>query len=143
MKAMLLAAGRGTRARPLTDTVPKPMIPVINKPVMAFLVDLLRQHGFDEIVVSTSYLAHEIENYFGDGESFGVKIAYSFEGYHVNGEPIPEGLGSAGGLKKLQDFSHFFDGTFAVLCGDAIIDLDLTEAVRLHREKKSIATIVL
>ena len=143
MKAMLLAAGRGTRARPLTDTVPKPMIPVINKPVMAFLVDLLRQHGFDEIVVSTSYLAHEIENYFGDGENFGVRIAYSFEGYHVNGEPIPEGLGSAGGLKKLQDFSGFFDGTFAVLCGDAIIDLDLSEAVRRHREKNAIATIIL
>ena len=143
MKAMLLAAGRGTRARPLTDTVPKPMIPVINKPVMAFLVDLLRQHGFDEIVVSTSYLAHEIENYFGDGESFGVKIAYSFEGYHVNGEPVPEGLGSAGGLKKLQEFSGFFDGTFAVLCGDAIIDLDLSEALRIHREKNSIATIIL
>jgi mannose-1-phosphate guanylyltransferase len=143
MKAMVLAAGRGTRARPLTDTVPKPMIPVINKPVMAFLVDLLRQHGFDEIVVSTSYLAHEIENYFGDGEHFGVKIAYSFEGYHVDGEPVSEGLGSAGGLKKLQDFSGFFDATFAVLCGDAIIDLDLTDAVRQHREKNAIATIVL
>jgi mannose-1-phosphate guanylyltransferase len=129
MKAMILAAGRGTRARPLTDRVPKPMIPVINKPVMAFLVDLLRQHGFEDIVVSTSYLAHEIENYFGNGERFGVKIAYSFEGYHVDGEPVPEGLGSAGGLEKLQEFSRFFDSTFAVLCSDAIIDLDLTEAV--------------
>ena len=143
MKAMILAAGRGTRVRPITDTVPKPMIPVINRPVMAFLIDLLRQHGFDEIVISTSYLAHEIENYFGDGEPFGVKIAYSFEGYHRDGEPVPEGLGSAGGLKKLQEFSGFFDGTFAVLCGDAIIDLDLTEAVRQHRAKKSTATIVL
>lgn len=143
MKAMILAAGRGTRARPLTDTVPKPMIPVINRPVMAFLIDLLRQHGFDEIVISTSYLAHAIENYFGDGELFGVRIAYSFEGYHVDGEPVPDGLGSAGGLKKLQEFSGFFDGPFAVLCGDAIIDLDLTEAVRQHRAKRSIATIVL
>ena len=143
MKAMVLAAGRGNRVRPLTDTVPKPMIPVINKPVMAFLVDLLRQHGFEDIVVSTSYLAHEIENYFGDGDAFGVNIAYSFEGYHIDGEPVPEGLGSAGGLKKLQEFSQFFDGTFVVLCGDAIIDLDLTEAVRQHRERRSIATIVL
>jgi mannose-1-phosphate guanylyltransferase len=143
MKAMVLAAGRGNRVRPITDTVPKPMIPVINKPVMAFLVDLLRQHGFEDIVVSTSYLAHEIENYFGDGDAFGVHIAYSFEGYHVNGEAVPEGLGSAGGLKKLQDFSRFFDSTFAVLCGDAIIDLDLTAAVRQHRERNSIATIVL
>lgn len=143
MKAMILAAGRGTRVRPITDTVPKPMIPVINKPVMAFLVNLLQQHGFEEIIVSTSYLAHEIESYFGDGEAFGVRMAYSFEGYHVNGEEIPEGLGSAGGLKKIQEFSGFFDRTFAVLCGDAIVDLDLTEAVRLHRQKKSIATIVL
>ena len=143
MKAMVLAAGRGTRVRPITDTVPKPMIPVVNRPVMAFLIDLLRQHHFDEIIVSTSYLAHEIENYFGDGEAFGVKMAYSFEGYHVDGEPIPDGLGSAGGLKKIQDFSGFFDGTFAVLCGDAIIDLDLSEALRLHREKRALATIVL
>jgi mannose-1-phosphate guanylyltransferase len=143
MKAMVLAAGRGTRVRPITDTVPKPMIPVINRPVMAFLIDLLRQHGFDQIIVSTSYLAQEIENYFGDGEPFGVKIAYSFEGYHVDGEPVPDGLGSAGGLKKLQEFSEFFDDTFAVLCGDAIIDLDLTEAVRQHREKQAIASIVL
>jgi mannose-1-phosphate guanylyltransferase len=143
MKAMVLAAGRGTRVRPITDTLPKPMIPVINRPVMAFLIDLLRQHGFDQIIVSTSYLAQEIENYFGDGEPFGVKIAYSFEGYHVDGEPVPDGLGSAGGLKKLQEFSEFFDDTFAVLCGDAIIDLDLTEAVRQHREKQAIASIVL
>ncbi len=143
MKAMVLAAGRGTRVRTITDTVPKPMIPIITKPVMAFLIDLLRQHGFDEIIISTSYLAHEIENYFGDGENFGVRIAYSFEGYHVDGEPIPDGLGSAGGLKKIQDFSGFFDETFAVLCADAIIDLDLTEVIRIHREKQAMASIVL
>lgn len=143
MKAMVLAAGRGTRVRPITDTVPKPMIPIINKPVMAFLVDLLRQHDCKEIIVSTSYLAHEIESYFGDGSAFGVDIAYSFEGYHVSGEPVPDGLGSAGGLKKIQEFSGFFDDTFVVLCGDAIIDLDLSEAVRIHREKKAVATIIL
>ena len=143
MKAMVLAAGRGTRVRPITDTVPKPMIPIINKPVMAFLIDLLRQHGCDEIIVSTSYLAHEIESHFGDGAAFGVNIAYSFEGYHVCGEPVADGLGSAGGLKKIQEFSGFFDDTFVVLCGDAIIDLDLTAAVRRHRENKALATIIL
>jgi mannose-1-phosphate guanylyltransferase len=143
MKAMILAAGRGTRVRPISDTVPKPMIPVVHQPVMAFLVDLLRQHRFDEIVISTSYLAHEIENYFGDGERFGVKIAYSFEGYYRDGAEVAEGLGSAGGLKKVQEYSGFFDTTFGVFCGDAIVDLDLTEAVRQHRAKGSLATIIL
>lgn len=143
MKAMILAAGKGTRVRPLTESVPKPMIPMINKPVMEFLVDVLRQHGFDEIIVSTSYLANQIENYFGDGSQFGVQIGYSFEGYHCGGEVMPEGLGSAGGLKKIQEFSAFYDGTFAVLCGDAIIDVDLTRAVEFHRARGAMATIVL
>ena len=140
---MILAAGKGTRVRPITDTVPKPMIPIINRPVMEFLVDLLRRHDFRDIIVSTSYLSHEIENYFREGWRFGVRIAYSFEGYHCDGEIVPEGLGSAGGLRRIQDFSNFFDGTFAVLCGDALIDLDLTKVVEEHRRKGAIATIVL
>ena len=143
MKAMILAAGKGTRVRPITDTVPKPMIPIINRPVMEFLVDLLAQHGFRDTIVSTSYLSHEIENYFREGSRFGVNIAYSFEGYHCDGEVVPEGAGSAGGLRRIQDFSSFFDDTFAVLCGDALIDLDLTKVVEEHRRKGAIATIVL
>lgn len=143
MKAMILAGGKGTRVRPLTDTVPKPMIPIISKPLMEFLIDLLRQHGFDRIIVSTSYLADAIEAYFREGSRFGVQIGYSFEGYHTGGHSVAEGLGSAGGLKKIQEFSGFFDDTFAVLCGDAIIDLDLTAALAFHRERKAIATIVL
>jgi mannose-1-phosphate guanylyltransferase len=143
MKAAILAGGKGTRVRPITETVPKPMIPIINKPVMEFLVDLLRAHGVDEIVVTTSYLASEIENYFRDGSRFGVQIGYSFEGYYADGSVVPDGLGSAGGLKKIQDFSGFFDETFLVLCGDAIIDLDLTRAVELHRRNGALATIVL
>jgi mannose-1-phosphate guanylyltransferase len=142
-KATILAAGQGTRVRPITDTVPKPMIPIINKPVMEFLVELLRQHGFDQIIVSTSYLANEIENYFGEGQRFGVRIGYSFEGYYEGGEVRPEGLGSAGGLKKIQEFSGFFDETFVVLCGDAIVDLDLTRAIEFHRSRRAIATIIL
>ena len=140
---MILAAGKGTRVRPITDTVPKPMIPIINRPVMEFLVDLLAQHGFRDTIVSTSYLSHEIENYFREGSRFGVNIAYSFEGYHCDGEVVPEGAGSAGGLRRIQDFSSFFDDTFAVLCGDALIDLDLTKVVEEHRRKGAIATIVL
>jgi mannose-1-phosphate guanylyltransferase len=143
MKAMILAGGKGTRVRPLTDTVPKPMIPIISKPLMEFLIDLLRQHGFDRIIVSTSYLADAIEAYFREGSRFGVQIGYSFEGYHADGRSVAEGLGSAGGLKKIQQFSGFFDDTFVVLCGDAIIDLDLTAALAFHRERKAIATIVL
>jgi mannose-1-phosphate guanylyltransferase len=72
-----------------------------------------------------------------------VQIGYSFEGHYADGLPILEGLGSAGGLKKIQDFSGFFDDTFAVLCGDAMLDLDLTRALAFHRDRKAIATIVL
>jgi mannose-1-phosphate guanylyltransferase len=143
MKAMILAAGKGTRVRPITYTIPKPLIPILQKPVMEFLVELLRRHGFDEIMVNVSHLANEIENYFRDGQKFGVQIAYSFEGQIIEGELIGEALGSAGGMKRIQDFSPFFDDTFVVLCGDALIDLDLTEAVKWHREKGAIATVVM
>jgi mannose-1-phosphate guanylyltransferase len=143
MKAMILAAGKGTRVRPITHTIPKPMIPILQKPVMEFLVELLRQHGFDQIMVNVSHLADVIENYFRDGQKFGVQIAYSFEGRIEEGEMIGEAIGSAGGMKRIQDFSPFFDDTFVVLCGDALIDLDLTAAVKRHREKGAIATIVM
>ncbi len=143
MKAMILAAGKGTRVRPITFTTPKPMIPILQKPVMEFLVELLRQHGFDQIMVNVSHLANEIENYFRDGQRFGVEIAYSFEGRIVEGQLLGEALGSAGGMRRIQDFYPFFDDTFVVLCGDALIDLDLAAAVKLHKEKKAIATIVM
>ncbi|MEM9271333.1 MAG: NDP-sugar synthase [Cyanobacteria bacterium P01_F01_bin.143] len=142
MKAMILAAGRGTRVRPITYTIPKPLIPILQKPVMEFLLELLRQHGFDEIMVNVSHLAHEIEGYFRDGQRFGVNIGYSFEGRIVDGELVGEALGSAGGLKKIQEFKAFFDDTFIVLCGDALIDLDLSEAIQWHKSKGAIATIV-
>ncbi|MDS3859378.1 NDP-sugar synthase [Thermosynechococcaceae cyanobacterium BACA0444] len=143
MKAMILAAGKGTRVRPITYTIPKPMIPILQKPVMEFLVELLRQHGFTEIMVNVSHLAHEIEEYFQDGQRFGVQIAYSFEGYIEDGKLVGKALGSAGGMKRIQDFNPFFDDTFVVLCGDALIDLDLTKAVAWHRQKGAIATIIL
>lgn len=143
MKAMILAAGKGTRVRPITYVMPKPMIPIMQKPVMEFLVELLRQHGFDQIMVNVSHLSEEIENYFRDGQKFGVQMAYSFEGSIVNGELVGDALGSAGGLKKIQDFSPFFDSTFVVLCGDALIDLDLTAVVQWHKAKKSMATVVM
>ena len=142
MKAMILAAGKGTRVRPITHTIPKPMIPILQKPVMEFLLELLREHGFTEIMVNVSHLAEEIENYFRDGQRFGVEIAYSFEGRIEDGELIGDAMGSAGGLKKIQNFQRFFDDTFVVLCGDALIDLDLTEAVRRHKAKGAMASLI-
>ena len=142
MKAMILAAGKGTRVRPITHTIPKPMIPILQKPVMEFLLELLREHGFTEIMVNVSHLAEEIENYFRDGQRFGVEIAYSFEGRIEDGELIGDAVGSAGGLKKIQSFQPFFDDTFVVLCGDALIDLDLSEAVRRHKEKGAMASLI-
>ena len=142
MKAMILAAGKGTRVRPITHTIPKPMIPILQKPVMEFLLELLREHGFTEIMVNVSHLAEEIENYFRDGQRFGVEIAYSFEGRIEDGELIGDAMGSAGGLKKIQNFQHFFDDTFVVLCGDALVDLDLTEAVKRHKAKGALASLI-
>ncbi|AFY78440.1 Nucleoside-diphosphate-sugar pyrophosphorylase family protein [Pleurocapsa sp. PCC 7327] len=143
MKAMILAAGKGTRVRPITYEIPKPLIPIFQKPVMEFLLELLREHGFDQIMVNVSHLADRIEDYFRDGQRFGVQIAYSFEGRIVDdGKLVGEALGSAGGLRRIQDFNPFFDETFVVLCGDALIDLDLTAAVKWHKEKGAIATIV-
>lgn len=143
MKAMILAAGKGTRVRPITYMTPKPMIQIIQKPVMEFLVELLRQHGFNQIMVNVSHLADVIENYFRDGQRFGVEIGYSFEGRIVDGELVGEAIGSAGGMRRIQDFSPFFDDTFVVMCGDALIDLDLTAALKWHREKGSIATVIM
>jgi mannose-1-phosphate guanylyltransferase len=143
MKAMILGAGKGTRVQPITHDIPKPMIPLIRKPVMEYLINLLKQHGVEEIMVNTSHLAPVIENYFRDGEQFGVKMAYSYEGYIESGVSISKPIGSAGGLKKIQDFSGFFDETFIVLCGDAWIDLDITKALEIHKEKKALASIII
>lgn len=143
MKAMILAAGKGTRVRPITNDTPKPMIPLLQKPVLESIIEHLKQCGIDEIVINTSYLSSKIENYFGNGSRFGVQIAYSFEGEMQGDELISQALGSAGGMKKIQEFSNFFDDTFVVLCADALIDLDIQEAIKVHKEKKSIATIAL
>ena len=143
MKALILAAGRGTRVRPLTDSMPKPMIPIINKPVMAFLVEHLRRFRIRQIMVNTSYLSPQIEAYFGDGARYDVDMAYSFEGREENGRLIDEPLGSAGAIRKIQDHSGFFDETFIVLCGDAVIDFDISELLHFHRRKGGLATIAL
>jgi mannose-1-phosphate guanylyltransferase len=140
---MVLAAGKGTRVRPITNIVPKPMIPLVGRPIMQSIVEHLRDSGFDQIMVNTSHLAPLIEDYFGDGSTFGVEIAYSFEGLLEKGRLEGQAVGSAGGMKRIQDFSGFFDDTFLVICGDALVDVDLREAVRFHRQRDSMATIIL
>jgi mannose-1-phosphate guanylyltransferase len=142
MKGMILAAGKGTRVRPITQMIPKPMIPILGKPVMESMIQLFAAHGIDKIAVNTSHLAEIIENYFGDGHHFNVQLTYSYEGEVRDGKFETKAMGSAGGMNKIQQFSGFFDETFVVVCGDAWIDLDLTEAVRRHKEKDVIATII-
>jgi mannose-1-phosphate guanylyltransferase/phosphomannomutase len=126
-----MAGGFGTRLRPLTDSVPKPMIPMANKPMMAHIVALLKDHGFDDIVTLLYYQPEVIERYFGDGADFGVKIT------HVT---ATEDFGTAGAVKNAE---ALLDDTFLVISGDVLTDFDLTEAVRFHRSRGALATIVL
>jgi len=142
MKAMILAAGKGTRVRPLTYELPKPMIPILGKPVMAYLIEHLAKHQVNEVMINVSYLHEKIQQYFGDGHRFGIEIGYSFEGDIRNGEIIPSPVGSAGGMRKIQDFGQFFNETIIVICGDAIIDLDITAAVAEHHRKGAIVSLV-
>lgn len=132
MRAMILAAGVGSRLDPLTRNVPKPLVPILNRPVMEYLVELLKKHGFDEIMVNVHYLGDQIEAHFGDGSRWGVDIHWSRE----------ERLwGDAGSVKRVQDF--FKDETFLVIGGDDLTDMDLTRLVTTHRNKHALSTIAL
>jgi mannose-1-phosphate guanylyltransferase len=141
-KAVILAAGRGTRLQPLTHELPKPMIPLLGKPVMEYIIEHLARQGVSEIIINTSHLAHRIEQYFGDGRRFGVRIGYSFEGHLEEGRLVPEPVGSAGALRKIHDLGGFIDETTAVLCGDAVVDLDLQAAAVRHRAQGAMATVI-
>jgi NDP-sugar pyrophosphorylase family protein len=132
MKAMILAAGVGSRLDPLTRNVPKPLVPILNRPVMEYLVELLKKHGFTDIMVNLHYLGDEIENYFGDGKKWGVNIHWSRE----------ERLwGDAGSVKRVEEF--FKDDTFIVIGGDDLTDMDLTKLVKTHKDKGALSTIAL
>jgi len=131
MKAIILSAGRGERLRPLTNTLPKPMIQINNKPILEYLILLCKNHGIKEIAINTSYLPEKIKEYFGDGGKFGVKIRYSYE---------PELLGTAGALNNFRDF---LNETFVVIYGDNITDIDLNKMINYHKEKRGIATLYL
>jgi mannose-1-phosphate guanylyltransferase len=141
-KGMILAAGQGTRVRPLTKDLPKPMVPILGKPVMEYLIEHLARHGIREIIVNVAYHHQRIEQYFGDGSRWGVEIAYSYEGVREHGDILPKPMGSAGGMRRIQDFSGFFDQTTLVLCGDALIDLDITAALAEHKAKGALASVV-
>ncbi len=131
MKAVILCAGKGERLRPLTNSIPKPMIPIDNKPILEYLILLCRRHGIKDIFISTSYLPEIIKNYFGDGSKWGVKIIYSVE----NEENLP---GTSGALNK---FKQFLNETFFVIYGDNLTNLNLSKMLDFHRSKKSIGTI--
>ena len=141
-KGMILAAGQGTRVRPLTKDLPKPMVPILGKPVMEYLIEHLARHGIREIMVNVAYHHHKIEQYFGDGHRWGVEIGYAYEGVREHGDVIPKPFGSAGGMRRIQDFSGFFDEPTLVLCGDALIDLDIGAALHEHKTKGAIASVV-
>jgi mannose-1-phosphate guanylyltransferase / phosphomannomutase len=129
VKAVVMAGGEGTRLRPLTSNQPKPMVPVVGKPCMEHIIELLKQHGFDEVIVTVAFMPQAIRSYFGDGEGLGVAVEYSVE---------ESPLGTAGSVRLASDK---LDETFLVISGDALCDVDLTEIMRVHREREAAVTI--
>lgn len=130
MKAMILAAGLGTRLRPLTEEISKPMVPIVNKPVMEHIVELLAKYGIREIIANLHYHPKVIQNHFRDGSRWGVSLTYSLE---------EELLGTAGGVRKVKDF--FGGETFLIVSGDTLTDINLARLLKFHRTKAAAATI--
>ncbi|GAA3845782.1 mannose-1-phosphate guanyltransferase [Sphaerisporangium flaviroseum] len=130
MKAVVMAGGEGTRLRPMTANQPKPLLPVVNRPIMEHVLRLLRRHGFTETVVTVQFLAALVRNYFGDGDELGMSLHYATE-------EIP--LGTAGSVKNAAD--KLRDERFLVISGDALTDIDLTDMLRFHEENGALVTI--
>jgi mannose-1-phosphate guanylyltransferase/phosphomannomutase len=131
MKAVIMAGGEGTRLRPLTCDLPKPMVQVLGRPVMAYAVELLKKHGITDMAATLHFMPDAIRDHFGDGASMGVSMRYFVE-------DTP--LGTAGSVRAARGF---LDETFVVISGDALTDIDLGLAAQFHREKRSDVTIVL
>lgn len=131
MKAVIMAGGEGTRLRPLTCNRPKPMVPIVNKPVMEHIVELLKKHNLNEVAVTLQYMPDLIKEYFNDGSEYGIKIKYYVE-------QMP--LGTAGSVKNAEEF---LNDTFIVISGDALTDIDLSKAIEFHKSKSSMATLIL
>ena len=132
MKAVVMAGGEGTRLRPLTSNRPKPLVPIINKPIAQHIIEHLKRAGITDIVITLYYLAEEIQGFFGDGSEHGVNIVYSIE-------DTP--LGTAGSVRKAWE--HLKDDTFIIVSGDALTDIDIPRALEYHRKNQSEATLVL
>ncbi len=126
-----MAGGEGSRLRPLTSNQPKPMMPLANRPMMEHIVDLLRRHGFDEIVVTLAFMPNAIRTYFGDGSEFGVRMVYATEEHP---------LGTAGSVRNAM---AELDERFLVISGDVLTDIDLGKVVAFHEERSALATIAL
>ncbi|HKZ93213.1 MAG TPA: mannose-1-phosphate guanyltransferase [Candidatus Bathyarchaeia archaeon] len=131
MQAVVMAGGEGTRLRPLTTNRAKPMVPVVNKPMLEHTLDLLKQHAFKDVVLTLHYLPEAVHDYFQDGDDFGVKLTYLIE---------EKPLGTAGGVKNAE---RYLDGTFVVFSGDVLTDINLSKALSFHKQSGAIATIVL
>lgn len=131
MKAVVMAGGDGSRLRPLTVGRPKPLVPIVNKSVMAHIFDLLRAHHITEVIVTLRYMASAIQDYFDDGSSFGMKIHYAIE-------ETP--LGTAGSVRNAADY---LDEPFIVISGDAMTDFDLSRIIAVHRERQAKTTLTL
>src|SRR5262245_27830371 len=132
MKAVVMAGGEGTRLRPMTANQPKPLLPVVNKPIMEHVLLLLKRHGFTETVVTVQFLASLVRNYFGDGEDVGMSLQYATE-------EMP--LGTAGSVKNAED--ELRSGPFLVISGDALTDIDLSALVQYHKENSALVTVAL
>lgn len=132
MKAMVLAAGLGIRLRPLTDSTPKPLLPLGPYPLLMWNLLLLRQHGVEDVMINLHYLGKQIQQTLGDGSQWRMHLSYSYE---------PVLLGTGGGIKRVEEF---FEGSpFLVLNGDTIVDLDLSRLIECHRKKEALATMAL
>ena len=129
-KGMILAAGRGTRLGPLTEYIPKPLLPVANRPVMAMGIHTLCRLGITTICANVSYLGEQIMTTFGDGHTFGAELHWS---------PEVEPTGTAGGVKRMQPL--LWDDTLVIIAGDAMLDLDLAPLLAAHRTRQAFATL--
>lgn len=126
-----MAGGEGTRLRPLTSNQPKPMVPVFNRPIMEYIIELLKKHNIKNIVVTLQFMPQLIKNYFSDGSDLGVNLIYAVE---------QQPLGTAGSVKNAEEH---LNETFVVISGDALTDINLTELIAFHKQKRSLATIAL
>ncbi|PKM71763.1 MAG: nucleotidyltransferase [Firmicutes bacterium HGW-Firmicutes-16] len=129
MKALFLAGGMGTRLKPLTDDLPKPMVPIMNKPLLERSFENLRKCGIRDIVISTGYKSQYIQEYFGSGRKFGLNIEYICE---------DSPMGTGGAIKKT---GHLFNDTFLVFNADILCNMDFTELIKYHKAKSAAVTI--